>query len=136
MATSDIPIDSGSQSHHYAASGQHHPPRRASSTAGGASSSRTSVPPGGGGGGTPSSNASMTALPPVVGPNGKVLQGNALVNAFKGGIRIETANGERTSRACLACRKLKVRAHSLCRVTRPCSRAYAPDSLRWSYSRL
>jgi len=52
----------------------------------------------------------MAALPPVVGPDGKVLQGNALVNAFKGGIRIETANGgERTSRACLACRKLKVR---------------------------
>ncbi|GAA5927886.1 hypothetical protein JCM3775_002755 [Rhodotorula graminis] len=112
MASSDIHIDSGT------APGQHQP-RRASSAAHASSTSRTSVPPGGGGGGPPSSSSSappsnstngMAALPPVVGPDGKVLQGNALVNAFKGGIRIETANGgERTSRACLACRKLKTR---------------------------
>lgn len=50
-----------------------------------------------------------TGLPPILGPDGKPLQGNALTNAIKGGIRVETANGgERTSRACLACRKLKV----------------------------
>ncbi|GAA5884889.1 hypothetical protein JCM16303_005337 [Sporobolomyces ruberrimus] len=50
------------------------------------------------------------ALPAVIGPNGKPLQGNALTNAIKGGIRVETANGgERTSRACLACRRLKTR---------------------------
>lgn len=56
----------------------------------------------------PSSTAS-SSLPAVLGPDGKPLQGNALTNAIKGGIRVETANGgERTSRACLACRKLKV----------------------------
>ncbi|GAA5852321.1 hypothetical protein JCM9279_002502 [Rhodotorula babjevae] len=113
MAGSDIHIDSSTT----AGQQQHQQPRRASSAAH-ASSSRTSVPPAGGGGGAPSSssssappsNSNMAALPPVVGPDGKVLQGNALVNAFKGGIRIETANGgERTSRACLACRKLKTR---------------------------
>lgn len=51
------------------------------------------------------------SLPPQYGPDGKLKTGNAYVNSFKGGIRVETANGgERTSRACLACRKLKVRA--------------------------
>ncbi|GAA6038041.1 hypothetical protein JCM8097_007513 [Rhodosporidiobolus ruineniae] len=49
-------------------------------------------------------------LPPVLGPDGRPLQGNALTNAFVGGRRVETANGgERTSRACLACRRLKSR---------------------------
>ncbi|GAA5942811.1 Zn(II)2Cys6 transcription factor [Sporobolomyces koalae] len=51
-----------------------------------------------------------STLPAVLGPDGKPLQGNALTNAIKGGIRVETANGgERTSRACLGCRKLKTR---------------------------
>ncbi|GAA5955855.1 hypothetical protein JCM3765_000017 [Sporobolomyces pararoseus] len=63
---------------------------------------------------TASSSASTsdrpTGLPPILGPDGKPLSGNALTNAIKGGIRVETANGgERTSRACLACRKLKTR---------------------------
>ncbi|BGP26037.1 zn(2)-C6 transcription factor [Rhodotorula toruloides] len=50
------------------------------------------------------------SLPPQYGPDGKLKTGNAYVNSFKGGIRVETANGgERTSRACLACRKLKTR---------------------------
>ncbi|GAA5913599.1 Zn(II)2Cys6 transcription factor, partial [Sporobolomyces salmoneus] len=57
-----------------------------------------------------SSTTTVTGLPPILGPDGKPLQGNALTNAIKGGIRVETANGgERTSRACLACRKLKTR---------------------------
>ncbi|GAA6022022.1 hypothetical protein JCM11491_005496 [Sporobolomyces phaffii] len=58
----------------------------------------------------PASCDRPAGLPAVIGPNGKPLQGNALTNAIKGGIRVETANGgERTSRACLACRKLKTR---------------------------
>ncbi|GAA5821837.1 hypothetical protein JCM3770_005556 [Rhodotorula araucariae] len=104
----DIPINPGTPS-----AGA--PFRRASSST--ASHRQGSSAPSYGPGTTPqaagsssASNAGMATLPPVVGPDGKVLQGNALVNAFKGGIRIETANGgERTSRACLACRKLKTR---------------------------
>ncbi|GAA5953640.1 hypothetical protein JCM21900_003370 [Sporobolomyces salmonicolor] len=56
------------------------------------------------------SSSSLAALPPFLGPDGKPLHGNALTNAIRGGVRVETANGgERTSRACLACRKLKTR---------------------------
>ncbi|GAA5920948.1 hypothetical protein JCM1841_003639 [Sporobolomyces salmonicolor] len=69
---------------------QSHPPRTASTPA--------------------ASSSSLAALPPFLGPDGKPLHGNALTNAIRGGIRVETANGgERTSRACLACRKLKTR---------------------------
>ncbi|GAA5871491.1 hypothetical protein JCM1840_002908 [Sporobolomyces johnsonii] len=78
---------------HGSASSSHHsqnPPRTASTPA--------------------ASSSSVASLPPVLGPDGKPLHGNALTNAIRGGIRVETANGgERTSRACLACRKLKTR---------------------------
>ncbi|BGP41663.1 hypothetical protein JCM10449v2_005654 [Rhodotorula kratochvilovae] len=102
---SDIPIHQGPSS-----GGA--PFRRASSSTASASHRQGSAAPSYAAAAGPSSAsaAGMANLPPVVGPDGKVLQGNALVNAFKGGIRIETANGgERTSRACLACRKLKTR---------------------------
>ncbi|CEQ40201.1 SPOSA6832_01807, partial [Sporobolomyces salmonicolor] len=83
------PQGSASSSH------QSHPPRTASTPA--------------------ASSSSLAALPPFLGPDGKPLHGNALTNAIRGGIRVETANGgERTSRACLACRKLKrAQAHAL-----------------------
>ncbi|GAA6064356.1 hypothetical protein JCM10212_001837 [Sporobolomyces blumeae] len=59
---------------------------------------------------TATSSSTASVIPAVLGPDGKPLQGNALTNAIRGGIRVETANGgERTSRACLACRKLKSR---------------------------
>lgn len=96
----DIPIDDGP------------PARRSSTAAGGAGRGAQAAPPPRATSTSSSGTAgpSSSALPPVYGPDGKLLQGNALVNAHKGGIRIETSNGgERTSRACLACRRLKVR---------------------------
>ncbi|GJN92676.1 hypothetical protein Rhopal_005711-T1 [Rhodotorula paludigena] len=96
----DIPIDDGP------------PARRSSTAAGGAGRGAQAAPPPRATSTSSSGTAgpSSSALPPVYGPDGKLLQGNALVNAHKGGIRIETSNGgERTSRACLACRRLKTR---------------------------